>query len=167
VVWLVVTERLQTIPGVKDTYTLITFNAFQTGKSAGAARAGRLSRPDTKRLRSATVPTRPATPRPSRRLAQAPPSIPSEVTAMRRILTAITLSAALATAACQNPDGSTDWGSTLLLGAGAGVAAAAVAGAVADDNHHDRGHYRRYDRGPQRYGYNNSGYRGGRPAYRY
>lgn len=25
---LFVTERLQTIPGVKDTYTLITFNAF-------------------------------------------------------------------------------------------------------------------------------------------
>jgi len=29
-VGLFVTERLQTIPGVKDTYTLITFNAFQT-----------------------------------------------------------------------------------------------------------------------------------------
>ncbi len=25
---LFVTERIQTIPGVKDTYTLITFNAF-------------------------------------------------------------------------------------------------------------------------------------------
>lgn len=25
---LFVTERLQTIPGVKDTYTLVTFNAF-------------------------------------------------------------------------------------------------------------------------------------------
>ncbi len=28
-----VTERLQTLPGVKDTYTLITFNAF-TGSGA-------------------------------------------------------------------------------------------------------------------------------------
>ena len=28
---LFVTERLQTIPGVKDTYTLITFNAFVGG----------------------------------------------------------------------------------------------------------------------------------------
>ena len=29
---LFVTERLQTIPGVADTYTLITFNAFAAGK---------------------------------------------------------------------------------------------------------------------------------------
>jgi DNA-binding Lrp family transcriptional regulator len=28
---LFVTERVQTIPGVKDTYTLITFNAFVGG----------------------------------------------------------------------------------------------------------------------------------------
>jgi DNA-binding Lrp family transcriptional regulator len=31
---LFVTERLQTLPGVKDTYTLITFNAFATPASA-------------------------------------------------------------------------------------------------------------------------------------
>ena len=30
---LFVTERLQTLPGVKDTYTLVTFNAF-VGRSA-------------------------------------------------------------------------------------------------------------------------------------
>jgi DNA-binding Lrp family transcriptional regulator len=30
---LFVTEKLQTIPGVKDTYTLITFNAFVGGPS--------------------------------------------------------------------------------------------------------------------------------------
>jgi DNA-binding Lrp family transcriptional regulator len=30
---LFVTEKLQTIPGVKDTYTLITFNAFVGPKS--------------------------------------------------------------------------------------------------------------------------------------
>jgi DNA-binding Lrp family transcriptional regulator len=29
---LFVTERVQTIPGVADTYTLITFNAFATDK---------------------------------------------------------------------------------------------------------------------------------------
>ena len=29
---LFVTERLQTLPGVKDTYTLITFNAFGGAK---------------------------------------------------------------------------------------------------------------------------------------
>ena len=29
---LFVTETLQTLPGVKDTYTLITFNAFGGGK---------------------------------------------------------------------------------------------------------------------------------------
>ena len=29
---LFVTERLQTLPGVKDTYTLITFNAFTGGR---------------------------------------------------------------------------------------------------------------------------------------
>jgi DNA-binding Lrp family transcriptional regulator len=28
---LFVTERLQTIPGVKDTYTIVTFNAFVGG----------------------------------------------------------------------------------------------------------------------------------------
>ena len=30
---LFVTEKLQTLPGVKDTYTLITFNAFVGGKA--------------------------------------------------------------------------------------------------------------------------------------
>ena len=30
---LFVTERIQTIPGVKDTYTLITFNAFTGGQA--------------------------------------------------------------------------------------------------------------------------------------
>ena len=28
-----VTERIQTLPGVKDTYTLITFNAFTGGRA--------------------------------------------------------------------------------------------------------------------------------------
>lgn len=30
---LFVTERVQSIPGVRETYTLITFNAFATGRS--------------------------------------------------------------------------------------------------------------------------------------
>jgi DNA-binding Lrp family transcriptional regulator len=30
---LFVTERIQSLPGVKDTYTLITFNAFSGGAS--------------------------------------------------------------------------------------------------------------------------------------
>jgi DNA-binding Lrp family transcriptional regulator len=30
---LFVTEKVQTLPGVKDTYTLITFNAFAPGKA--------------------------------------------------------------------------------------------------------------------------------------
>ncbi len=29
---LFVTEKLQTLPGVKDTYTLVTFNAFSASK---------------------------------------------------------------------------------------------------------------------------------------
>ncbi len=83
---------------------------------------------------------------------------------MRRTLAALSLSAALLTAACQNPDGSTDWGSTLLLGAGVGVAGAAVAGAVSDDRN-DQRHYRRQPPPPQRY--YGQGYGYGRPAHRY
>ena len=30
---LFVTEKIQTLPGVKDTYTLITFNAFSGGRT--------------------------------------------------------------------------------------------------------------------------------------
>jgi DNA-binding Lrp family transcriptional regulator len=30
---LFVTEKIQTLPGVKDTYTMITFNAFSGGRS--------------------------------------------------------------------------------------------------------------------------------------
>lgn len=90
---------------------------------------------------------------------------------MRRILTALALTASLAVAGCQNPDGSTDWGNTVALGAGVGIAAGLLAGAANDNGHHrhyDRGGY--YDRG---YGYRGSsrgysgrgggyGHRGGR-----
>jgi DNA-binding Lrp family transcriptional regulator len=37
---LFVTERIQTLPGVKDTYTLITFNAFVGNAFVGNALAG-------------------------------------------------------------------------------------------------------------------------------
>jgi hypothetical protein len=67
-----------------------------------------------------------------------------------RLLTAAGLSAALLLGGCQNPNGTTDWGSTLLLGAGIGTAAALLAGA-ASDNHGSR-HYA-------------GGYGGGRGGY--
>ncbi|WP_431269437.1 hypothetical protein [Dankookia sp. P2] len=67
-----------------------------------------------------------------------------------RLLTAAGLSAALLLGGCQNPNGTTDWGSTLLLGAGIGTAAALIAGAASD--HHQ----------PRRYA---GSYGGGRPGY--
>ncbi|TPG61015.1 hypothetical protein EAH89_00110 [Roseomonas nepalensis] len=59
-----------------------------------------------------------------------------------RFLPALALAAALGTAGCQNPDGSTDWGSTLALGAGVGLAAGLVAASASDNGHH----YRQPDR---------------------
>jgi hypothetical protein len=70
----------------------------------------------------------------------------------RRILPVFAVATSLLVAGCQNPDGSTDWGSTLALGAGAGLATALVVGAASDDGP-------RYRRGPQR-GYYDHGYRG-------
>lgn len=69
---------------------------------------------------------------------------------------AFTSALALALGACQAPDGSTDWGSTLALGAGAGLAAGLLVAAASDN---DGGHRRGYDRG----GYDRRGYdrRGG------
>lgn len=32
-----VTEQVQTLPGVKDTFTIITFNAFTEGKAPGGS----------------------------------------------------------------------------------------------------------------------------------
>ncbi len=62
-----------------------------------------------------------------------------------RTLPILALGAALFLGACQNPDGSTDWGSTLALGAGVGLATALVAGAASDNG--PRYHNRGYDRG--------------------
>ena len=53
-----------------------------------------------------------------------------------RFLPALAIAAALAAAGCQHPDGSTDWGSTLALGAGVGLAAGLVAAAASDGGHH-------------------------------
>jgi len=80
-----------------------------------------------------------------------------------RILPVLALGAALATAGCQYPDGSTDWGSTLALGAGVGLAAGVLAAAASDDGpryrqpayrHHGsyRGHYRGGHGGTYAYG---------------
>lgn len=83
---------------------------------------------------------------------------------MRRILTPLALSAMLALAACQNPDGSTNWGQTLALGAGVGLGAALIAGAAADNDrprHYHRGGY-----GGRGYAYNGGYGRGGRYYYR-
>jgi len=82
-----------------------------------------------------------------------------EVSPMRhpKRLSALGLAAALALAGCQNPNGSTDWGSTLLLGAGVGVAAALVAGAASDQGDGRRAYRPSYERGP-RYGYADSRY---------
>jgi hypothetical protein len=72
---------------------------------------------------------------------------------IRRVLPAFALAGSLLVAGCQKPDGSTDWGNTLALGAGAGLATALIAGAASDDGP-------RYHRGPRHHG----GYYG-RPDY--
>ncbi|MFT8244521.1 hypothetical protein [Roseomonas sp. BN140053] len=78
-----------------------------------------------------------------------------------RFLPALALAACLGTAACQHPDGSTDWGSTLALGAGVGLAGALIAGAASDDGpRHGYRSSRRYDGGG---GYGRGGY--GRSSY--
>ena len=76
-----------------------------------------------------------------------------------RLLPALALSASLALGACQNPDGTTDWGSTAALGIGAAAVAGLVA-VAANNNNNDR-YYRqppRYYRGAPRYAYRDSGY---------
>jgi len=78
---------------------------------------------------------------------------------MRRILPVLALAGGLLVAGCQNPDGTTDWGSTLALGAGAGLASGLIIGSLNDDG--DRYRHRRYHRSrPSYHGY---GYGYGRP----
>lgn len=69
-----------------------------------------------------------------------------------RLLPAFALSASLALGACQNPDGTTDWGSTAALGIGAAALAGLVAVAAASNDDDRYRHHRRYrGRGPDRY----------------
>lgn len=77
-------------------------------------------------------------------------------------LIAAGLSAALLLGGCQNPDGSTNWGNTLLLGAGVGTAAALVAGASSDQPRHR--HYGSYGGYRGAYYPGHGGYYGG-PRY--
>jgi drug/metabolite transporter (DMT)-like permease len=82
---------------------------------------------------------------------------------MRRFLSALALSGAVLLGGCQNPDGSTDWGNTLLLGAGIGAATALVAGAATNSppRHHGRAYGYGAPRYAQGYGYGYPrGYRG-------
>ena len=83
-----------------------------------------------------------------------------------RFLAAAALSAGLLLGGCQNPDGSTNWGNTLLLGAGVGTAAALIAASTSDRprHRHYASGYNGY-RGGYRGGYSGYGY--GRPAYGY
>jgi hypothetical protein len=114
---------------------------------------------------------------PEGRLARASASSPQEASMTmirRRVLPIIALAGSMLLGACQNPDGSTDWGNTLALGAGAGLATALIVGAASDDGHdhrRSRGYSRGYgydrgyghDRGYGRGGYGRGGYgrRGG------
>lgn len=62
---------------------------------------------------------------------------------MRPILPTLFLGSALVLAGCQHPDGSTDWGSTVALGAGAALVTG-LAVAAADSNNRERRAERRY-----------------------
>ena len=76
---------------------------------------------------------------------------------MRRFIAPVlALATLLGTAACQNRDGSTNWGNTLLLGGAAGLGTAAVLGSLNDDRD-DRADRRRYQR--QRYADHRGAYR--------
>ena len=75
-----------------------------------------------------------------------------------RPLPILALVACLGTAACQNPDGSTDWGGTLALGAGAGIAAGLLAGAASDDGGRGGRGYGRRDHGGHGRSYGGRGY---------
>ncbi len=71
-----------------------------------------------------------------------------------RPLPIVALAAALALGGCQNPDGSTDWGSSLALGAGAAALVGLVA--IAANNNDDDRQYRQARRHG---GHGDSGYR--------
>jgi hypothetical protein len=70
---------------------------------------------------------------------------------MKRILILATV--VLPLAGCQNPNGSTNWGNTLLMGAGTGVAGGVLGGLINDGNHNNR----YYRGGGGGYGYGGGG----------
>lgn len=75
-----------------------------------------------------------------------------------RLLPALALSASLALGACQTPDGQTDWGGTLALGAGAAALAGLVAVAANNSNNNDRYYSQRRYRGGPRHAYRDRDY---------
>ena len=77
---------------------------------------------------------------------------------MRKIIAAAALSATVALGGCANPNGSVNWGNTLLLGAG--VAGAAGLVALASQNNHGYGPNRGYGGSPQYSSGYGRGYRG-------
>ncbi|HEV7267442.1 MAG TPA: hypothetical protein VGN83_21425 [Falsiroseomonas sp.] len=84
-----------------------------------------------------------------------------------RLLPALALSAALATGACTNPDGTLNVPGTVALGAGAAIAGLAIASANDGSRHHhyrNRGHA--YGRPTYGYGRPAYGHGYGRPRYR-
>ncbi len=89
---------------------------------------------------------------------------------MRRLTTAVVLSAALLAGGCTDRYGRVDYGRTALLGAGVGAAAALTAGALSDKPRPyyggRRGYYNGggYGYGPSRGYYDASGYGYGRPG---
>ncbi len=81
---------------------------------------------------------------------------------MRKLLAAAALSTTLLLGACQNPDGSVNLGSTLLLGAGVAALAGGVALASSNNNrgyrnngYYNRGYQQQYSSG---YGYGRRGW---------
>ena len=82
---------------------------------------------------------------------------------MRKIIAAAALSTSLLLGGCQNPDGSVNLGSTLLLGAGVAALAGGVALASSNNNNGYRRNNGYYNRGyaPQYssgYGYGRRGW---------
>lgn len=75
-----------------------------------------------------------------------------------RLLPALALSASLALGACQTPDGQTDWGGTLALGAGAAALTGLVAVAANNSNNNDRYYSQRRYRGGPRHAYRDRDY---------
>ncbi|MDQ1078845.1 hypothetical protein [Pseudoroseomonas cervicalis] len=82
---------------------------------------------------------------------------------MRPILPTLFLGSALVLAGCQHPDGSTDWGSTVALGAGAALVTGLAVAAADDNNRARRAERRYYERRHYGHGYGHDRGYYGRP----